>query len=191
MSTDKNTAKLSAGNFIISLPSATNNDFLFSRAIALLVEHNNSETLGFILNKPTHLLLNEIVKETSSAFSIYYGGPVEQDSLFCIHQRPDLIPESKYISGDLYWGGDFEIIFDLINSGQLTKNDIRFFLGYSGWGPQQLFSEFDSSFWKKVPTISNKDLFTLSSDESWKDAVIKLGERYQCFVNAPLDPTFN
>jgi putative transcriptional regulator len=37
-----------------------------------------------------------------------YGGPVEQDNLYFIHNIPELIPNSIEISNGIYWGGDFE-----------------------------------------------------------------------------------
>ncbi len=59
--------------------------------------------------------------------------PVEQDNLYFIHNIPDLIPNSIEISNGIYWGGDFESTKELINSGIIGKNNIRFFLGYTGW----------------------------------------------------------
>ncbi|MDR2222998.1 MAG: YqgE/AlgH family protein [Flavobacteriaceae bacterium] len=191
MSKNNNTIKLTTGTFFASLPSRITDDLLFSRTVLLLVEHNENETLGFILNKPSPFILNQLIKETCASFTVYYGGPVEQDNLFCIHQRPDLIPDSKYIEDGLYWGGDFETIFDLINRNEINKNDIRFFLGYAGWGANQLLEEFSNLFWKKIKSIPPDELFKLSSDASWKNSIEELGENYRLYSNAPLDPTFN
>ncbi len=51
--------------------------------------------------------------------------------LFTIFQK--LLPNSIEISNGIYWGGDFETTKNLINEGKINKNNIRFFLGYSGW----------------------------------------------------------
>jgi putative transcriptional regulator len=73
-----------------------------------------------------------MLPEINASFKIY-NGPVEQDNLYFIHNIPELIPNSIEISNGIYWGGDFESTKALINNGKINKNNIRFFLGYTGW----------------------------------------------------------
>jgi putative transcriptional regulator len=47
----------------------------------------------------------------------------------------------------LYWGGDFEEICDLIENGQVSADEIKFFVGYSGWSELQLEGEFEQDSW--------------------------------------------
>jgi putative transcriptional regulator len=72
---------------------------------------------------------------------------VEQDNLYFIHNVPDLIPNSIEISNGIYWGGDFESAKQLINNKKITKDNIRFFLGYTGWDEHQLETEMNSNSW--------------------------------------------
>ena len=44
-------------------------------------------------------------------------------------------------------GGDFDLIKKMLQQGDLTAEDIRFFIGYSGWSPAQLDHEIQSRSW--------------------------------------------
>ena len=128
---------MKSGKFLIATPSIMG-DTNFHRAVILLVDHKNDGTVGFILNKQLEYTLNDVMDGINFEIPLYFGGPVEDDNLFFIHRSSHLIPNSLYIEKDLYWSGDFETVVAQINKGTLTKNEIRFFLGYSGWTEDQL-----------------------------------------------------
>ena len=93
------------------------------------------------------ITIHDLVPEIHANFSVYNGGPVEQDNLYFIHNIPDVIPNSVEIANGIYWGGDFNITLNLINEGKITKKNIRFFLGYSGWEAHQLENELKENAW--------------------------------------------
>ena len=123
------------------------NDMSFNRSVILLTEHSEDGSVGFILNKPLAYSINDLIPEIDANFVIYNGGPVEQDNLYFLHNVPELIPDSIEISYGLYWGGNFETTKELINAGKLSKQNIRFFLGYSGWETNQLEEELNDNSW--------------------------------------------
>ena len=84
---------------------------------------------------------------------------MQQDNLYFVHKIPKLIPESIKISEGLYWSGNFEIILKLSRDQKINKNDIRFFLGYSGWDANQLNLELDSNSWILSENNYKKDIF--------------------------------
>ena len=139
-------AKPEKGSLLIAEPSIIG-DISFNRAVILLADHNALGSVGFILNKPLDYNLRDLIDGTESEFRIYNGGPVEQDNLYFIHKSPELIPNSIEISNGIFWGGDFNVVLDLINDDKISKDDIRFFLGYSGWAEQQLANELESNAW--------------------------------------------
>ena len=120
------------GHLLIAEPSILG-DVSFNRSVVLLAEHNNEGSIGFILNKPLNYTINDLLPEIEASFKIYNGGPVEQDNLYFIHNIPEIIPNSVEISNGIYWGGDFETTQQLINEGKISKNNIRFFLGYNSF----------------------------------------------------------
>ena len=134
--------KLKKGHLLIAEPSIIG-DLSFNRSVILLADHNKEGSIGFIINKPLKYTINDLIPEIDANFKIYNGGPVEQDNLYFIHNIPDLIPNSVEISNGIYWGGDFESVKELINQRKINKNNIRFFLGYTGWEEDQLESEME------------------------------------------------
>src|SRR5690554_6750820 len=95
------------GQLLIAEPSALNDDS-FNRSIILLVACNPEGSVGFIMNKPSDYTLQSFIPEIRNNFTVYIGGPVEQQNLYFIHTRPDLIENSLEISKGLYWGWKFE-----------------------------------------------------------------------------------
>ena len=178
------------GNLLIAEPS-TLGDFSFNRSVILLAEHNDEGSVGFILNKPLNYTINDLVPEIEANFEVYNGGPVEQDNLYFIHTVPDIIPSSIEIANGIYWGGDFETTKSLINSGKISKNKIRFFLGYSGWSKNQLESELKENSWIIVENTQKSKLLSKSSQDFWKEKIDELGGEYVLFSNAPSDPMLN
>jgi len=125
--------KAKKGRLLISEP--TLNDNIFFKSVVLLTHHNDDESIGLILNHPTKINLNEILNNIPlSDFPVYIGGPVEKQSLHFLHTLGELIPNSIKITNAIYFGGDFDTVIQLMQDKKITKNEIRFFVGYSGWG---------------------------------------------------------
>ncbi len=178
------------GKLLIAEPSLTG-DVSFNRSVVLLAEHNDEGSVGFILNKPLDYDISDLVTEINVPFQVYNGGPVEQDNLYFIHKVPDLIANSVEISHGIYWGGDFENTVALINQKIITSNDIRFFLGYSGWASLQLDQELSSKSWVVVQNKYQSNIIQKSSAAFWKEKMVELGGNYLLWSNAPENPTLN
>ena len=178
------------GHLLIAEPSILG-DVSFNRSVVLLAEHNNEGSIGFILNKPLNYTINDLLPEIEASFKIYNGGPVEQDNLYFIHNIPDVIPNSVEISNGIFWGGDFETTKQLINEGKITKNHIRFFLGYSGWSINQLENEMQENAWIVSENTLKDKLLSKPSDLFWKEKIIEQGGEYVLFSNSPENPMLN
>ena len=182
--------KPNKGRLLIAEPALTG-DVSFNRSVVLLAEHNQEGSVGFILNKPLNYSMNELVDEIEVPFPVFNGGPVEQDNLYFIHKVPELISDSVEISDGIYWGGDFEMTVDLINSRKITQNDIRFFLGYSGWGSLQLDQELLSKSWIVVNNKYESNIIQKSTQAFWREKMMELGGDYLLWSNAPENPSLN
>ncbi|MBR9845742.1 MAG: YqgE/AlgH family protein [Algicola sp.] len=184
------TIKPKKGDLLIAEPSIIG-DLSFNRSVILLADYNSKGSVGFILNKPLEYTLQDLIPETKADFKVYNGGPVEQDNLYFIHQVPELIPDSIEISLGIYWGGDFEVVLQLLKENKLSNSDIRFFLGYSGWDSQQLENELLSNSWIVTKNIYKEELMGKSCDSFWKEKMLELGGNYQLWSNAPENPSYN
>lgn len=178
------------GHLLIAEPSIIG-DVSFTRSVILIAENNDNGSIGFILNKPLDYTLNELIPEISSDFRIFNGGPVEQDNLYFIHRVPELIQNSIEISNGIYWGGDFDIVLELLQENKLKASDIRFFLGYSGWSPNQLNEELSSNSWVIVKNTYENEIIEKGYDDFWKEKMIELGGDYLIWSNAPENPIHN
>jgi putative transcriptional regulator len=182
--------KLQKGCLLIAEPSILG-DVSFNRSVILLADHNENGSVGFILNKPLTYSINDLIPDVEVNFSIYNGGPVEQDNLYFIHKIPDLIPDSIEISNGIFWGGDYETTKTLLNSGLVGRHDIRFFLGYSGWDSNQLEEEMQANSWIVANNIYKNNIFKKSVSSFWKDHLEELGGEYLLWINAPENPMLN
>ena len=178
------------GNLLIAEPALTG-DVSFNRSIVLLAEHNAEGSVGFILNKPLKYTINDVVTEIEIPFQLYNGGPVEQDNLYFIHKVPHLIDGSIEISDGIFWGGNFEKTVALINQKIISEDDIRFFLGYSGWASLQLDQELSSKSWIVVRNEYESAIIKKSSNAFWKEKMIELGGNYLLWSNSPENPNLN
>ncbi|OIQ30492.1 MAG: transcriptional regulator [Bacteroidetes bacterium MedPE-SWsnd-G2] len=178
------------GHLLISEPSIMG-DLSFNRSVILLSDHTAEGSIGFILNKPLEYKLKDLVPESNSDFQVYNGGPVEQDNLYFIHKVPEMIPGSIEISLGIYWGGDFDTVLELMQSNKIDQSQILFFLGYSGWEPNQLVDELENNSWVISENKYQHELISKCSDSFWKENMLNLGGEYSIWSNAPEDPTFN
>jgi len=182
--------KLKKGYLLIAEPSIIG-DLSFNRSVILLADHNEDGSVGFIMNKPLKYTINDLIPEINANFKIFNGGPVEQDNLYFIHNIPDLIPNSIEISNGIYWGGDFESTKYLINKGKIKKENIRFFLGYTGWEEHQLEKEMESNSWIITKNNYENKIIGKPTAHFWKEQIIELGGEYLIWSNAPENPYLN
>jgi len=184
-----NLIKPAKGKLLIAEPSILG-DRSFNRSIILLSEHDENGSVGFIFNKPSPYIFSDLIPEIDSSFKIYHGGPVSESNLYFVHKVPELIPDSIEIGNGIFWGGDFETVQELLKDDVLSKNDIRFFLGYTGWSKEQLEQELVSTSWLVVEN-KFKNLFKVGHNNFWKNELIKYGGVYKIWANAPKNPSLN
>ena len=128
------------GILLIADPFLKDPNFL--RTVVFLCEHKEEGSFGFVLNRQFENTLDELIPELEGhKLPVFYGGPVQIDSLHFLHQYPDLIPGGQEVIKGVYWGGDFDALVNLVKSGAIDTNKIRFYIGYSGWSEGQLDSE--------------------------------------------------
>lgn len=177
------------GKFLVSEPFLS--DPYFKRSVVLLSEHNTEGSVGFILNKPTEIKLNDAIKDFPKIDSyLYFGGPVQTDSLQYIHTLGSRIDGSREVMKGVYWGGNFETLKMLIDTNQIHPDEIRFFVGYSGWQPSQLADEIKEKSWIVAPGDFEHAFFD-NPKQLWRDVLRHLGKEYSILANFPEDPSLN
>ncbi len=177
------------GRLLISEPFLE--DPNFKRSVVLLCDHNEEGSFGFVLNRSLDLQLGDLMEDVPETDAVVsFGGPVQNDALFYIHTLGDRVDNSIPVMDGLYMGGDMESLQELLLTGEADRSNLRFFIGYSGWGSGQLQSELEANSWivakSDVPTIMKAD-----SEEAWGDILRSLGKQYSVLANFPNDPSLN
>lgn len=181
--------KLAAGNLLVSTPLL--NDFYFGHCVILITEYDKAGSVGLILNKRTKSRVNELVPSLSAVdMPLFIGGPVNQDQVFYIHNNK-FVENTLPIGNDLFWGGDLNQISDFIKDGIFTKNDIKFFLGYSGWSANQLETEIKTDSWVVTKPSNSGFIFQNGEFNLWKSIVTDLGSEYKKWFIFPTNPLDN
>jgi putative transcriptional regulator len=178
-----------AGALLISDPFLKDPHFM--RTVVFLCEHKTEGSFGFVLNRPYEQTLDEFIPELEGfMIPLFYGGPVQPDTLHFLHNMPNLIPGGQKVVNGVYWGGDFQKVIELIQNRELELDKIKFFLGYSGWSEGQLADEITEKSW--LTTLAKKGLvFHPDAAEVWRDAIREMDDKYHPIMHYPIDPQLN
>jgi putative transcriptional regulator len=177
------------GKILISEPFLP--DTFFNRTIVYLADHTSEGSVGFILNKKLEIKVCDAV----SGFDkwreyLCMGGPVAPDTLHYLHILGDIIPKSVWVSENIFWGGDIDVIRKMIRNGKITESQIRFFLGYSGWSEGQLERELMENSWV-IAKVKPDIILDTPSGNSWKKVVRSLNNKYRMWADFPESPDMN
>lgn len=161
----------------------------FNRSACLLVSHDKNEgTFGFILNKKTNETLETLI-DVAIDWPVFYGGPVETNALFFVHNNSFDLKDAIKITDGLFWHGNFEELVSKIKNREVKQSDIRFFVGYSGWDGGQLRREIIENSWI-VSDLENKNILS-NPKNIWTDTLKEMGGIYKEFSHFPIDPNLN
>ncbi|MCB0761901.1 MAG: YqgE/AlgH family protein [Flavobacteriales bacterium] len=177
------------GNILLAEPFL--DDPYFKRTVILVCEHNEEGSFGFVLNNYIDVELDQIMDglpDFDTKISI--GGPVKNSNLYYIHTLGNEIRESVEIFDGIFMGGDFDQLKDKIAHGLVDQNQVRFFVGYSGWSPQQLEDELRMKSWF-VGQASPNVLMNTGDSDLWKTILSTMGSRGKIIANLPDDPSLN
>lgn len=163
----------------------------FKRTAILLTEHNDQGSLGFIMNRPSKMKINELVEDFPELDApVHFGGPVQTNTLHYLHRVGDLLADSKEIIPGIFWGGDYGELKFLIQQGLVAPRDIKFFVGYSGWSEGQLVDEMKFGSWVTAPMYANY-LFKTQAKKLWSQVMVNKGDIFSVIADIPDAASFN
>lgn len=180
---------LAVGALLVAEPPMA--DPNFKRSVVLLCQHSDEGSFGLVLNKPSPMQLSEVSGlKLPAGLQLGLGGPVQPDSLHFLHPFGDEIDGALQIAEGIWWGGNMESLLEVIGDERVDALDVRFFLGYSGWGDGQLEEEVVDGGWIVLPATDSL-VFSEGDDELWRQILRELGGEYALLSTFPDNPRMN
>ena len=91
----------------------------FMRTVVFLCDHQEEGSFGFVINRAYKHTLDELMNNAEDLkIPVFYGGPVQMDTIHFLHQYPDKIPGSYEVLNGIYWGGEFETAITLLKKAK-------------------------------------------------------------------------
>ncbi len=166
-------------------------DPYFKRMVILLCEHNEEGSFGFVLNNYIDVGLDKIIDDMPPFNThVSIGGPVKNSNLYYLHTLGEFIEDSIEVMGGVYMGGNFEILKEKLRKGLIKKNELRFFVGYSGWSADQLEQEMLSKSWY-VTSLGQDLIMNTEIRDLWRKVIRMMGKPFEHLANLPEDPSLN
>ena len=168
-------------HFLIAMPSMV--DPYFAKTLTYICEHNDQGALGLVVNRPIDMTLQALFERLSltlkrgehSGAPIYFGGPVQTDRGFVLHE-PAGDWQSTLRVRDLIGLTTSKDILEAVGRGEGPAR-MLVTLGYAGWSPGQLEHELSQNAWL---TVEARDgiIFDTPSEERLPAAMELLGVDY-------------
>lgn len=165
-------------HFLIAMP--TLGDPNFFRTVTYMCQHSAEGALGVIINRLTDMTLGNImeqmkieVKDASIAsLPIYYGGPVQSERGFVLHEPAGDWVSSFNVTDSVALTTSRDIL-EAVAAGE-GPNKLLIALGYAGWAEGQLEREIIDNAWLNAPAEA-EIIFDMPVRERWKSAAARMG----------------
>ncbi|MGZ4517841.1 MAG: YqgE/AlgH family protein [Mycobacteriaceae bacterium] len=130
----------------------------FRRTVIYVIEHNESGSLGVVLNRPSDTAVQNVLPAWAPHAvrpqALFVGGPIKRDSALCLGLvKPGVIADEV---GGLRQVEGRVVMVDLdAEPDDLAPllEGVRIFVGYAGWSAGQLDTELASSDWMVLPSL--------------------------------------
>ncbi|CAG0971317.1 hypothetical protein MTYP_01249 [Methylophilaceae bacterium] len=171
------------GHFLIAMPAMT--DPYFARSVTFICEHNQDGAMGVVINRPIDMTLDTLfgqidleLQDTPLAQSaVHFGGPVQIDRGFVLHQPAGDWDSTIAIHGETALTTSKDIL-EAVAKGRGPEK-ILVTLGYAGWAAGQLEQEMAQNAWLSVKPSDEKSqdtvIFDLPSEKKFSAAMGLLG----------------
>jgi putative transcriptional regulator len=181
----------SRGKLLVARPHLL--DPNFARTVVLLCEHDDAKgSLGFVLNRPTDKGLDEVLQGehdfAGRVDPVFLGGPVGMEGLAVLHPF-SAVPGAVEILPGVALGGEATDLGKRLSESRTAPSEVRFLVGYAGWGEGQLKAEMEQESWVVAP--GRAELIFSDPAALWRRALRDLGGPWSMLANAPSDPSLN
>jgi len=149
----------------------------FHRSVVLVLQHNVDGARGLVLNRPTRVTLEDVARGQSLPVAarlkgqpVYAGGPVDPQRGLVLHDRAGLL-EKRQLAPGLFLSETVDALEELFSQ---DSGVLRFYLGYAGWGPQQLEAELKQGTWLFTEATTERVLQG-EAETLWEEVLRHMG----------------
>jgi putative transcriptional regulator len=165
-------------HFLIAMPNMV--DPHFAKSLTFICEHNDQGALGLVVNRPLDMTLGTLLAQVSipvsadvhSALPVMFGGPVQTDRGFVLHQPLGQWQSTLAVGADIGLTTSRDIL-QAVARGE-GPHRMLITLGYAGWAPGQLEHEIAQNAWLTVGAQTNV-IFELPAEQRLAAAMRLLG----------------
>ena len=162
---------ISPGKILVAHPNLESG--LFGKSVILITEHHDSGTVGFILNKPSHHNIQELMRKRgvdwASADVLYQGGPLNTSALVMVHTDDFSSSNTMYLPGGLAISSDELMIEKVLMDNR--PNAFRLLTGICSWAPGQVQQEIENHKSWLTATPNDAMLFNSTGLKQWRRAL--------------------
>ncbi len=150
----------------------------FRRTVILLFQHDDSGSMGIVVNRPTTYRVADLVQKIDGLEGrqdrLWIGGPVQPSAVWVLHCREDVSEPGARVAAGLFIGGSPVLLRDLmrLTPANPAPGVFRVVRGYAGWAPGQLAAEVKAGSWR-VTDIDRDVIFGAEADLLWEDVLVR------------------
>lgn len=185
---------VTAGSLLVATPELR--DPAFAGTVVLVLDSEESGSLGVVLNRPSELPVEEVLRPWAGVVAapevLFRGGPVETDGALAVALRDGDDSDAEAALGlravvDRLAVLDLETPVELVVGGLAA---LRIFAGYAGWGAGQLEREIDDGSWYVVAGLA-RDVFRADTATLRRDVLRRQPGDLALHSTRPQDPAQN
>ena len=164
--------------FLVAMPSLE--DPNFRESVTFICEHSAQGALGIVVNRPTNVVLGDILKQLdivpgdhlAADTPIYSGGPVQPERGFVIHEPQGTWESTLKIGAGIGVTTSRDVLAAIARGAGPQKSLVA--LGYAGWGAGQLEEDLKSNSWLSAPA-DMRIVFEVPVEQRWQAAARLIG----------------
>ncbi len=168
------TGKPGPGMFLVA--RRVLDDFHFGQSVVYLVEHDENDTLGLIVNRSSDISLSEAVPDIedkqATAHALYYGGPVRLSMILMLVRSESATEGMEHVANGVYISSDRRVL-DEVLAAKKPGSEVRFYIGHSGWAAGQLDFELERGSWHVVAADTDA-IFSGNTASLWDRLIERL-----------------
>jgi putative transcriptional regulator len=156
-------------NAILLIAKGELRDPNFADSVVLVMNHLGPAPVGLVINRPTEVPVSRLFPDLKRLAplhdKVYFGGPVELASVWFLFRAAHAPEHAVQAFGNIYLSANRELLLQLLGRDKPMDN-LRIFIGHSGWGPGQLEAEIAQGAW----TLGHADpdaIFNGKSQHPW------------------------